>query len=187
MVKNTKCHRSVFVRAVLALPPHFTLAPPKRVKIYKKRYVGFSGMACVLSMCLVSFAVSVTLVNAQTGNTPESQTKDFYSWYLKAMVRGKDPTKDKKVTSSYLSVRFSRWYYSKAGQNSEADVFINSQEWSDAWADNIEVGTASITGNKAALQVRLTSPPEEFVMKLQVSLTKEGGKWKIDRVRSLVD
>lgn len=140
----------------------------------------------VLATCLVALTASV-LVNAQARDTPESRTREFYSWYLKAMVKGKDPTKNKKVTSSYLSVRFSRWYYSKPVQNTDTDVFINSQEWNDAWANNIEVGEAIITGNNAALHISFSSPPDEFVMKLQVSLVKEGGKWKIDRVRSLFE
>ena len=146
-----------------------------------------SRIVKVLATCLVSLALSV-LVNAQARDTPESRTKDFYSWYLKAMVKRKDPTKNKKVTSSYLSARFSRWYYSKAGQNADYDVFVGSQEWNDAWADTIEVGEAVlITDNNAALHVTFRSPPDEFVMKLQVSLVMEGGKWKIDRVRGLFD
>jgi len=104
------------------------------------------------------------------------------------MVKGKDPTKDKAVTRSHLSVRFSRWYYSKAGQSLDYDVFVNSQEWNDAWADNIKVGDAVLIDDKnAALHVMLSAPPEEFVMKLLVKLVKEGGKWKIDRVNGLFE
>lgn len=140
------------------------------------------------ALCAALLAVSFTVTSAQSNTTPESRTRDFYSWYLKAMVKGKDPTKNKTLTNSYLSLRFSRWYYSKAGQNSDFDVFVNSQEWNDAWADNIEVGEAVLTSDKtAALHVTLSSPPDEFVMKLQVNLVKEGGKWKIDRVTGLFE
>ena len=133
-------------------------------------------------------SATLIMTTAQSNKTPESRARDFYSWYLKGMVKGKDPTKNKTVTKSYLSLRFSRWYYSKAGQNSDSDVFVNSQEWNDAWADNIEIGEAVfIAANNAALHVMLRSPPDEFVMKLQVRLVKEGGKWKIDRVNSLFD
>lgn len=138
-------------------------------------------------IAILIMAASFTYVNAQAGDTPESRAKDFYTWYLTAMVKEQDPTKDKTVTNSYLSVRFSRWYYSKAGQDADSDAFINSQEWNDAWADNIEVGEAAVTGNKAVLKVKLSSPPDEFVMNLQVILVKEGGKWKIDRVKALYD
>ena len=140
----------------------------------------------VLATCLVAVAASM-IVNAHAHDTPESRTRDFYSWYLKARVNGKDPTRNKKITSSYLSVRFSRWFYSKAVRNADTDVFIDSEEWHDAWADNIEIGAAVITGNSAALHIMFSSPPDESVMKLQVSLVKEAGKWKIDRVRGLFE
>jgi hypothetical protein len=140
------------------------------------------------TLCIALLATSFTVTSAQSNTMPERRVKDFYSWYLKAMVKGKDPTKNKTLTNSYLSLRFSRWYYSKAGQDSDSDVFVNSQEWNDAWADNIEVGKAVLISDKtAALHVTLSSPPDEFVMKLQVNLVKEGGKWKIDRVTGLFE
>lgn len=142
----------------------------------------------VAAICIVLAIPAVAVTTAQSNNTPESRTKDFYSWYLKAMVKGKDPTKNKTVTKSYLSLRFSRWYYSKAGQNVDYDVFVGSQEWADAWADNIEVTEAVyVTPNIAALHVMFTAPPDGDVTKLQVKLVKEGGKWKIDRVAGIFE
>jgi len=154
----------------------------------KKYYLDFAGMVRVLAICLFFFSASFTLVTAQTRNTPESQTKDFYSWYLKAMAKGQDPTKNKTVIKSYLSLRFSRWHYSKPGRKPNSDVFFNSRDWNAAWADNIEVTEAVyITDNNAALHVMLSAPPEEFVMKLLVNLVKERGKWKIDGVKGSFD
>jgi len=138
-------------------------------------------------ICAVMLAASATYVTAQTGDTPEGRVQNFYGWYLKAMVAEQDPTKDKAATNSHLSTRFSRWYYSKAGQNADSDAFVDSQEWDDAWADNIEVGKAVITGNKAVVKVMLSAPPDESVMTLQVSLVKEAGKWKVDRVKALYE
>lgn len=139
-------------------------------------------------VCIVILAAPSMLVNAQASNTPESRAKDFYSWYLKAIVKHKDPIKNKTVLSSHLSVRFSRWLYSKAGQSGAADAFLSSGEWKDAWADNIEVGEAVFpTENNAVMHVTLSAPPDEFLMKLQVFLVKERGKWKIDRVTGLFD
>ena len=129
-------------------------------------------------------AVSFTWVNAQTNNTPESRVKGFYSWYLKSMVQ--DPSRKKTQTSFYMSNRFNYWYYSKAGQNADYDVFLDGQEWSDDWVDNMNIGKAAITGNKAVLKVMLSSPPPEDLHKtLRISLVKESGIWKIDRVKSL--
>lgn len=140
------------------------------------------------AICIMILVASSVLVNAQASNTPESRVRDFYSWYLKTMVKGKDPTKNRIVISSHLSVRFNRWLYSKAGQSGAPDAFLSSGEWKKAWADNIEVGDAVFTtGNNAVLHLTLSSPPDEFVMKLQVFLVKEGGKWKIDLVKGRFD
>ena len=85
-----------------------------------------------------------------------------------------------------MSNRFNYWYYSKAGQNADYDVFLDGQEWSDAWVDNMDIGKAAISGNKAVLKVMLSSlPPEDLHKTLRISLVKESGIWKIDRVKSL--
>ena len=133
---------------------------------------------------ILLLSVSFTDVNAQTNNTPESRVKSFYGWYLKSFVP--DPARKKTVLNLSLSTRFHRWYYSKAGQNADYDVFLDGQEWSDAWVDNITMGKAAITGNKAVLKVILRSPPpEELVKTLQIRLIKESGTWKIDYVKAL--
>ncbi|CAN5457221.1 hypothetical protein BH10ACI3_BH10ACI3_28220 [soil metagenome] len=133
---------------------------------------------------LILIAISCTCVIAQANNTPEIKVKGFYSWYLKSIV--KDATEKKTFTKSYFSRRFSLWYFSKAGQNADYDVFLDGQEWSDAWEDNMNIGTANIKGNKAVLKVILSSPPPEDLLKtLRISLVKESGIWKIDRVKSL--
>jgi len=65
---------------------------------------------------------------------------------------------------------------------------VSSKDWSHASADNIEVGEAVfLDDKKAALHVTFSAPPDESVMKLQVRLVKEGGKWKIDRVAGIID
>lgn len=128
--------------------------------------------------------MSFSGVYAQSSKTPENRVKCFCSLYLKSIV--KDPARKKTVTKSYLSTRFHHWYYSKAGQNADYDVFLDGQEWSDAWVDNITVGKAAIRGNKAVLKVILRAPaPEELVKTLQIALVKESGNWKIDRVKAL--
>ena len=126
-------------------------------------------------------------VYAQTDNTPEGRVKSFYSWYLTAINNQADPAKNKTVMNSHLSKRFSRWFYSKAGQNVDSDVFVGSQEWDDAWADNIEVCKAVVTGNKAVLKVMLSAPPDEYVITLEANLVKEGSKWKIDGVKEVTE
>lgn len=122
-------------------------------------------------------------VYAQAGNTPESRIKSFYIWYLTAINKQQDPSKNKTVMKSHLSTRFGVWFYSKAGQNLDYDIFVNGQEWNEAWVNNVIVGKAAIKGSTAVVKVKLGSPADDWNMNLQVSLVKEGGNWKIDRVK----
>jgi hypothetical protein len=139
-------------------------------------------------ICLVVFVASPMIARAQVTNTPESRVKDFYTWYLKAKVGNKNPAKNKQVMNSYVSKRFSRWFYSRGVKDLESGVFFNRDDWRKAWADNIQVDEAVfLSDENAALHVALSSPPDEFVMKLQVILVLEGGKWKIDRVAGYFD
>ena len=86
---------------------------------------------------------------------------------------------------SHLSTRLGRWFYSKAGQNYDADIFTQGQDWNEAWANNINVGKATIKGNTAVVKLDLGSPPDDWIKRLNISLVKEAGIWKIDRVKGL--
>ena len=135
---------------------------------------------------LVLMAASFTFVSAQDEEiTPETTVMTFYSWYLKWTNEKQNPTKNMEATNYYLSARFSQWYYSKEGQNVNYNVFVDGQQWNDAWAKNIKVGEAAITGDKANLKLMLSAPPDGPVMTLQISLVKERGEWKIDAVKNL--
>lgn len=134
---------------------------------------------------VVLLVVSYAHVAAQANNTPEGRVKRFYSWYLKSMAKQQDPTKNKAVMNSYVSNRFSRWYYSKAGQNLDYDIFVNGQDWNEAWANNISAGKATINGHTAVVKLTLGSPSDDWIQHLNISLIKEAGIWKIDRVKGL--
>ena len=116
---------------------------------------------------------------------PEDRVRSFYVWYLTAMNNQKDPTKSKTVMLSHLSARFGRWYYSKAGQHLDYDIFVNGQDWNKEWATHVTVGKAAIKGTTAQIKVKLGSAAGDWDMNLQVSLVKEGGTWRIDRVKGL--
>lgn len=132
---------------------------------------------------MMLIAMSFSGIHAQSGKTPEVRVKSFYGWYLKSINDGPDPDKNKAVMNSHLSRRFSSWYFSKAGQDLDYDIFVNGQDWNDAWADNINVGKAAINGGKAVVKVELGSPTGDWNMTLTIGLVKEVGTWKIDRVK----
>jgi hypothetical protein len=148
---------------------------PNKLKTYRW------AATCLTLIVLLSF--SGICVAAQSNKTPEGRVKNFYSWYLKSINDGQDPAKKRSVLTSHLSARLGKWFYSKAGQGLEADYFISSQEWNEAWADNIIILELEIGRTKAAVNVTLGSPKRDWDMPLKISLIKEGGTWKIDRVK----
>src|SRR5687768_8861112 len=136
--------------------------------------------AAKVVFCL-TMAASPIAVLAQS-KTPEERVKSFYSWYLKSISDGADPSKNKTMMNSHTSARLSKWFYSKAGQDMDADYFVQSQDWSEEWADSIVVGEPSIKGVTAVLNITLGSTNSDSDTPLIISLIKEGGVWKIDRV-----
>ncbi|MEO7539885.1 MAG: DUF3828 domain-containing protein [Pyrinomonadaceae bacterium] len=133
-------------------------------------------------------ATSYICTPAQTVNTPEGRTRDFYSWYLKLLVRKQDPIRNKTIIKSHLSIRLSRWLYSKVNQSVNYDVFVGSRGSAIAGVASVDVGEAVyLDDDSAALHVTLGAAPDEEALKLQVILVKERGKWKIDRVAGLFD
>lgn len=135
-----------------------------------------------LAVWLMAVLVTANIVAAQTAGTPEDRVRQFYSWYLSSINAEKDPAKNRTLMGSHLSVRFNKWFYSKTGQNLDYDIFTNGQDWNQAWAENINTAKAVIKGNTATVKLALGSPPDEWVQRLSISLVKENGKWKIDRI-----
>ncbi len=127
--------------------------------------------------------VSFGGVNGQSNKTPEGRVQNFYSWYLKAINEERDPAKDRTVMRSHLSAKLGKWFYSKAGQDLDADYFVGSQEWNEKWADNVNIGELTINRTTATVNISLGAASDDWVMRLRIGLVKEGTTWKIDRVK----
>lgn len=137
-----------------------------------------------IAIGLMLVGVSFCGVYGQSNKTPEGRVQNFYNWYLKAINDEQDPAKNRTVMNSHLSVRLSKWFYSKAGQDLDGDYFVGSQEWSDQWAGNVNVGELTIKRTTAIVNITLGPMSDEWYPKLRIDLIKEGAVWKIDRVKA---
>ena len=135
-----------------------------------------------VAISFLLLGMGLTIAYAQSSKTPEARVKNFYSWYLKGINDGQDPSKNKAVMNSHLSARLGKWYSSKAGRELDSDYFVRTQEWSDEWAGHVNVGEPSINGTTAVVDITFGSTSDEWHHKLQIGLIMEGGMWKIDRV-----
>jgi Protein of unknown function (DUF3828) len=144
----------------------------------------FSKKCKPLGLCLVLICLSYGELLGQSAKSPEERVKSFYSWYMKVINVENGPDHNKTVMRSHLSARLGKWFYSKAGQDLEYDYFIQSQEWSEEWADHITFGKGTTKGTTAVVNLVLGSTDGDSDTPLRISLVKESGVWKIDRVAS---
>ena len=120
-------------------------------------------------------------------NTPGERVRGFYSWYLKSMLANShfySRSLTKTVLNSNFSKRFSRWFYSKKGRedSEDGDPFLMGNGGDEeGWANHVNVGKVTINGNTAVVKLTLGSPPD-YIRKIKISLVKEAGTWKIDRI-----
>ncbi len=109
--------------------------------------------------------------------SPEEVTQQFYHWYLSANFpnpkRSNMATFRKYVTQSFLR--------RATAPDVDSVLFIDAQDTDETWADNFTVSKATISGQKATLQVALNG--KEMKYNLNVTLRREAGVWKIDNVK----
>jgi hypothetical protein len=64
----------------------------------------------------------------------------------------------------------------------ESLLFIDSQDTDSTWAGNFTVSKATISGQRATVQVALNG--KDLKLNLSVTLRREGSVWKIDEVKA---
>jgi Protein of unknown function (DUF3828) len=115
---------------------------------------------------------------------PEVVLKEFYRWYIHSVSRQIDPLKAGKATlRKYVTLRFIRVMERNEklpeGEGFDADYFLQTQEDSSVTDKNISVSNVAIRGATATAIVTF----DDGYPRVKVSLTKEGGVWKIDNVK----
>jgi hypothetical protein len=64
----------------------------------------------------------------------------------------------------------------------DGDYFTDAQDFDPLWAKNISISDVKITADKCTAHVLLDGA-NGMRKKLVVDLVKEGGTWKVDKVR----
>ena len=137
---------------------------------------------CVAAVLLLLTTFAAAQESGAAGK-PESVIRDFYGWYVKAVLANRDPFSDDSAKlKQYVTPRFLK-QIQKLRDNEELsfDPFLHAQDLDKAWAKNITVATPTVSGESATANVELKGP-EMGSHKLAVKLRQEGGAWKIDKV-----
>jgi ABC-type transporter MlaC component len=136
------------------------------------------------SKFLPSFALLLLFVaGAAAQAQPDTAARDFYKWYIAELNADRYPIRDHEAAvRKKVSARLGKWLYSEASEDYGADYFLSLQDWARSWANSVTAKTTSVSGNKAMVAVEFPRSGGFVRHRLRVSMVKESGVWKIDRV-----
>jgi hypothetical protein len=147
------------------------------------------GLFFALIVALFSTSVGAQHSTAPTPATrsPEIVLKEFYKWYIHSIQHYKKATGPFEggmpTLKKYVTLRFIRATERNEklpeGEGWDADYFLLNQDTSGFSENNISVSKVVIKGTTATANV--TFDQADMV---RVSLIKEGGVWKIDKVKN---
>jgi hypothetical protein len=143
----------------------------------------------ILSIVVLGAFLFVLSINTVLAQTPEKSVRAFYVWYLTELDKEKNPIKDDRGLSRFVTNRF-RSAIKRALNREEgidADVFIDAQDWDPLWVKNISTSRAVITGNRSTVTVTLRGGPNFGTKRLKVAMRKEPAAWKIDSVNGVAN
>lgn len=117
---------------------------------------------------------------AQDSRTPDTVLKDFYKWYITAIDKESDPfTKGRATLKRYVTLRFIKQIERDEDNGLDTDELTQTQEFDNTWAESVNVSKLSIKGPSAKAIVMFG---DSAYPRLSVTLVRQAGVWKIDRV-----
>ena len=133
---------------------------------------------------LVVAAAFTTGRAAEPAGTPEDCIRGFYHWYVTNLVANRDPMKQRNEIRRYATERLLKELGKmKMGpEGLDGDYFTDAQDFDPLWAKNISISAVKTQGDKSNANVLLNGS-EEMQKRLIVDLVKEGGTWKVDKVK----
>jgi hypothetical protein len=116
--------------------------------------------------------------------TPEQAAGQFYRWYMQSLAMSQNPLQHSPVQmSEFVSKGLISELKRRMGRKGlHADYFIQAQDYMDDWTTDIKVVRPRIQGNIASVVVGLGATPETRRW-LALTMTRDGGEWKISMVR----
>jgi hypothetical protein len=143
-------------------------------------------MRKLIAICLPTLLLSLLVQAASSSGvhqlsqhavSPEEVVRQFYDWYLRADL----PSPKKKNLATFRKYVTQRLLKQQMDPEVDADLFVDAQDFDEAWKNNISVSKATIRGQQATVEVSLNG--KQFSRKLRVTLRQENGAWKINNVK----
>lgn len=147
-------------------------------------------MKSLVSVCtlVVVFGFCSGMRAAEPSASPDSNPSDslrnFYRWYVTELVANRNPLENRKELKRFATERLLKEIdrMKKGPDGLDGDYFVDAQDFDALWAKNITVSDVKISGTKATADVLLAGKGD-MRRRLQVSLVRGGGIWKVDKVK----
>ena len=117
-------------------------------------------------------------------SNPSDSLRSFYRWYVTELVANRNPLENRKELKRFATERLLKEIdrMKKGPDGLDGDYFVDAQDFDALWAKNITVSDVKITGTKATADVLLAGKGD-MRRRLQVSLVRGGGIWKVDKAK----
>lgn len=132
---------------------------------------------------VLGFSSATKAAEPSTGN-PSDSIRNFYRWYVTELIANHNPMENGKELKRFATERLLKEIgrMKKGPDGLDGDYFVDAQDFDELWAKNITVSDVKISGTKASAEVLLAGKGE-MRRRLQVLLVKDGGIWKVDKVK----
>ncbi|MDQ3118611.1 MAG: YbjP/YqhG family protein [Verrucomicrobiota bacterium] len=146
------------------------------------------GLSFLLATVLIGLSVSsLPAQEVSPAVGPERLIREFYQWYVQTVLRNEDPFTERRAgLKLYATDRLLREIdqMRKGPEGLNGDYFVNAQDIDKEWAKSMIISPAELKGDTAIANVELKGT-EVGSRKLRVSLVRQGGGWKVDKVEGL--
>jgi hypothetical protein len=145
------------------------------------------SLASVFTLVL-AFGFCSGIGAAEPSTAPDSNPADslrsFYRWYVTELIANRNPLENRKELKRFSTERLLKEIdrMKKGPDGLDGDYFVDAQDFDALWAKNITVSEVKISGTKATADVLLAGKGD-MRRRLQVSLVRDGGVWKVDKVK----
>lgn len=137
----------------------------------------------LLAACVAGSAGEATAQAQPQG--PDAVVRRFYDWYLGRLERDDwTPLGDRREALKYLTPAW-RARAPRVSGDEGVNVFVCAQDWLAEWRKGMKFAPAVVRGATATARVAWSTGAD--TQRIDVTLKKVGGAWKIDRTACVLN